>query len=669
MAQVAESDLEGFLRSFQSDSGKYKYHDLISNMHITGTVSLVIDYNDFKNFGESYAEGLLDDPDTYLESFDKALRSLLKSINPEYGNAIEKEAKIRIGGYTVVTGIRSINTKILNKLINVSGMVVRTSEVKSLGIRTIYSCKTCGYKIENVAKEPTHCTECDAEREFNVDRDSIMTDHQTVRIQELHEDLPAGQIPDHVDVTVLGDLVNQCRPGDRVLLTGVVRIDQDKRHFIKKNLFDKQMEANNITYLGGRIGGISGSLEISPEDEKNILKLASQPDIYNKLIASFAPHVYGYESIKEAIMLLVVGSVPKQLPDGSMRRADINVLLIGDPGIAKSEMLKHTAKIAPRGSYVSGRGASAAGLTAAVVKDKNTEAMTLEAGALVLADQGILGIDEFDKLKPDDRTALHEAMEQQTCSVNKAGINATLNARTSILAAANPLYSVYKKENTTKENVNLPESLLSRFDLIFTLQDIPEEKRDTEIANHILNIHKNPTEAIQPPIDNVLLSKYLAYVKGLEPKIDDDITAVLRRFYLKMRALKTENSLPITIRQLEALIRLATARAKLLIKDKIEMDDALRVIYITQQMFDKDNNMKNPKTTQDKPVEEMSQIKAFDTTFNRLYQYGDVMHNEFVDELVETKKFTQYEAGDFIERAINSGRILENKKGYYSKSR
>src|SRR5690606_13134823 len=250
---------------------------------------------------------------------------------------------------------------------------------------------------------------------------SIFIDFQLVRLQELPEDLPAGQLPHYVEVTVMGDLVDQCRPGDRIMLTGIIRIEQEPvtPAAAKTSLFRLRMEGNNIEYLGGRAGSKdTRSVErimISAEDERQIRTIASKPDAYEKLIASFAPHIYGHEVIKEAILLLIVGSVTKKLEDGSTRRGDINLLLVGDPGVAKSEMLKFAAKIAPRGLYTSGRGSTAAGLTAAVIRDKSG-IMMLEAGAVVLGDQGLVCIDEFDKIKPEDRSALHEVMEQQTCS-------------------------------------------------------------------------------------------------------------------------------------------------------------------------------------------------------------------------------------------------------------
>src|SRR5687767_1526303 len=356
------------------------------------------------------------------------------------------------------------------------------------------------------------------------------------------------------------------------------------------------MEGNNIEFLGGILGNKDertvdskdertvDRIVISREDEKRILALASMPDNYDKLIASFAPHIYGHEVIKESILLLIVGSVTKKLADGSNRRGDINIFLVGDPGTAKSEMLKFAAKIAPRGLYTSGRGTTAAGLTAAVIRDKSG-IMMLEAGAVVLGDLGLVAIDEFDKLKPEDRSALHEVMEQQTCSVAKGGIVATLNARTSILSAANPMYGKYDPYKNITENVNLPVPLLTRFDLIFIVRDMPEKEKDNLIASRILEIHKDIEHAAKPAIEIDLFSKYLAYAKHGEPALTEEAVNLIRDYYMNMRKVESEGMITVTPRQLEGLVRLATARARLLLKDRVEADDASRAIFLVEQML------------------------------------------------------------------------------------
>jgi replicative DNA helicase Mcm len=528
-------------------------------------------------------------------------------------------------------------------------------------------------------KKPTRCTNC-AEKELEMDpENSIFTDFQLVRLQELPEDLPAGQLPHYIEVTVMGDLVDQCRPGDRIMLTGIVRIEQEQiSPQIRTSLFRLRMEGNNIEYLGGGTGNKSSRtierLTIRGDDERQIISVSSKADAYDKLIASFAPHIYGHEVIKESILLLIVGSLTKKLGDGTTRRGDMNIFLVGDPGTAKSEMLKFAAKIAPRGLYTSGRGSTAAGLTAAVIRDKSG-IMMLEAGAVVLGDQGLVCIDEFDKMRPEDRSALHEVMEQQTCSVAKGGIVATLNARTSILSAANPMYGKYDPFKNITENVNLPIPLLTRFDLIFVIRDTPEREKDSRVASHILEIHRDADRAAQPAIDTELLSKYLAYAKQIEPSLSNEAMDIIKDYYMKMRNVEAEGMITVTPRQLEGLVRLATARARLLLKDKVEADDAERAIYLVQRMLetagmDVNTGRVDLGVLHGKPHSEVSKLKLFIEVFNALSgeDKNDVSERNFIEELINTGKFTEDEAKTYLRKAMQNGQIYERKAGFYAKA-
>src|SRR5918992_965875 len=326
------NDLEEFLRAFKDRTGNYKYFDRINNLMAANSTSLVVDYIDFDTFKPDLAKLITNEPDEMFDAFNRAIFNVLYEIHPDYANETQNNIKVRIGNYTVQKSLREI------------------TEAQLRGL---------------VLKKPQRCGKC-SEKELEMDPDtSIFIDFQMVRLQELPEDLPAGHLPHYLEVTVIGDLVDQCRPGDRILLTGIVRIEQELiSQQMKTSLFRLRMEGNNIEYLGGRTADKDNRtierLEINSEDEKHIFALARKNDAYDILISSYAPHVYGHEVIKEVILLLIVGSVTKRLEDGSARRGDINVLLVGDPGTAKSEMLKFAAKIAPRGLYTSGRGSTAA---------------------------------------------------------------------------------------------------------------------------------------------------------------------------------------------------------------------------------------------------------------------------------------------------------------------
>lgn len=683
-AAALANNLEKFLKAFKDRDSNYKYFERINNMMASGAQSLIVDYIDLDSYNPLLAKEITHKPDEYLEAFNEAVLSVLREIHPDYEQEIHEKIRVRIGNYTVQKGLREINADLINKLVSISGMVVRSSEVKPLAKKIAYKCTNCSTVTEAqlkglVMKKPVKCPAC-SEKELEMDPESsLFIDFQMVRLQELPEDLPAGQLPHYIEVTVMSDLVDQCRPGDRIMLTGIIRIEQEQLvPQAKTSLFRLRMEGNNIEYLGGRAGSKdSRSVErimISTEDERQIRNIASKPDAYEKLIASFAPHIYGHEPIKEAILLLIVGSVTKKLEDGSTRRGDINVLLVGDPGTAKSEMLKFTAKIAPRGLYTSGRGSTAAGLTAAVIRDKSG-IMMLEAGAVVLGDQGIVCIDEFDKIKPEDRSALHEVMEQQTCSVAKGGIVATLNARTSILSAANPIYGKYDPYKNITENVNLPVPLLTRFDLIFIVRDNPDKEKDNRVASHILEIHRDTEKAARPAIDIDLFSKYLSYTKQIEPTLTPEAIDIVRSYYMEMRRIESEGMITVTPRQLEGLIRLASARARLLLKDMVDAEDAQRAIYLVDQMMrtagvDVNTGKTDLGVLYGKPQSVVSKEKMFMELFRGLAgdENNDVEDKVLVDELVKTGKFSDEEARKYIQKFNREGQIFERRPSFWAKA-
>ena len=540
------------------------------------------------------------DPDQILDAFSRAIKEILKERFPDYAEKIKHDIRARIANFPVQRSLRQINSEIITKMTSVSGMVVRSSEVKPLAKEVTYKCLDKhiskftlldGMSLNASVKCQT--PNCKHTSLAIIPEASRFIDFQILRLQELPEDLPPGQLPHYVNVSIKQDLVDYARPGDRIVLTGIVRIEQERISGVSKSesaLYRLRMDGNNVEFIGGK--GIKSSRrtereEISPDEEKIVKSLAKNPDIYDRLIASFAPHIRGHALFKEAILLLIVGSTQRVLTDGTKIRGDINVFLVGDPGTAKSEMLKFCARIAPRGLYTSGRGSTAAGLTAAVVKDASGIFM-LEAGAVVLGDQGLVCIDEFDKMRPEDRSALHEVMEQQSASIAKGGIVATLNARTSILAAANPMFGKYDIFKNIYENVNLPIPLLTRFDLVFIVRDIPSQEKDRNIAQHIISQHGSSGTDTTSLIDIDILTKYLSYAKRGEPALTKEAENLIMEFYLKMRNISgddKENMITITPRQLEGLIRLATARARLLLKNKVDGEDADRAIYLFNEML------------------------------------------------------------------------------------
>ena len=675
-----------FLTQFK-DSGSFSYVEQIDQMMPKHAKYIVVDYNDLVS-SPLIESKFIQSPDEILHAFSKAIYEILKERFPEYARKIEHEIRARIANFPSERSLRQINSEVITKMISVSGMIVRTSEVKPLAKEVTYQCLDKhkskftlfdGMSLNTSVKCQT--PNCKHINLSLIPEESKFIDFQIVRLQELPEDLPPGQLPHYVNVSMKQDLVDYARPGDRIILTGIVRIEQERISGVNKSesaLYRLRIDGNNIEFVGGK--GIKNSRrtereEISPDEQKIIRTLSKNPDIYDRLIASFAPHIRGHELFKEAILLLIVGSTQRILSDGSKIRGDINVFLVGDPGTAKSEMLKFCARIAPRGLYTSGRGSTAAGLTAAVVRDTSGIFM-LEAGAVVLGDQGLVCIDEFDKMRPEDRSALHEVMEQQSVSIAKGGIVATLNARTSILAAANPLFGKYDPFKNLTENVNLPIPLLTRFDLVFVVRDIPSQEKDRQIAQHIINQHGTSGTDTTSLVDVDILTKYLAYAKRIDPDLTKEAENKIMEFYLKMRSIEGEDKekmITITPRQLEGLIRLATARAKILLKNQVDEKDADRAIYLFNEMLknagiDVNTGKIDIGVLQGRPRSEISKLATFMEILKSLEgePQSPVLEQTFVDELVKSEKFNEEEARNYIRRMVREASIYESKPGHYN---
>jgi len=678
-------EVKEFLKQHKDKQGSFNYVEQIDQMMPKSARYIVVDYNDLVSHPQIESK-FNENPDEILAAFARAIKEILQERFPQYATKIKEEIRARIVNYPVQRSLRQINAEIINKMTSVSGMVVRSSEVKPLAKEITYKCSNDHEFHITLEKGMTvpplyrcgidpKCTS----KDFTIQPDkSRFIDFQIGRLQELPEDLPPGQLPHYVDVTIKQDLVDNARPGDRIILTGIVRIEQE--YFVgarsTSGLYRLRIDGNNIEFLGGRGPKTSRKTEreeVSPEEEKIIKSLSGNPDIYNRLVDSFAPHIQGHTLIKEAILLLIAGSTQRLLQDGTKIRGDINIFLVGDPGTAKSEMLKFCARIAPRGLYTSGRGSTAAGLTAAVVRDKSG-IMMLEAGAVVLGDQGLVCIDEFDKMKPEDRSALHEVMEQQSASIAKGGIVATLNARTSILAAANPMYGKYDPFKNITENVNLPIPLLTRFDLIFVVRDIPSKEKDARIAKHIINLYTPGGNDTRSLIDSDILTKYLSYSKRINPVLTKEAEDKILAYYMKMRNVESEEMITVTPRQLEGLIRLATARARLLMKDQVEAEDAERAIFLIESMLrdagvDVNTGKVDLGVLQGRAHSEVSKMQLFMDVLKSLEGDNKIAVEErlFIKELVKSGKFTEEEARNYLRRMLREASIYESKPGHYNR--
>ncbi|MET1101227.1 MAG: minichromosome maintenance protein MCM [Pyrodictiaceae archaeon] len=585
-----------FIRSFRDTSGNYKYLERIRKMIAMGQRSLVVDYNDLYLFDNRLARFLIEQPDLVLRQASEALRDAIAQESPEYAET-ETSFMVRIRGLPKTTPLRRLKSDQIGKLVMLEGILVRATPVKERVVKA--RIKHCyegechefdwppeGEIIGETFEKPQVCPICGrSSGQFRLILErSKLVDWQRVVIQERPEEVPPGQLPRSIEVVFQDELVDLVRPGDRVTVVGIVRVRPDSASK-KRLIYDLYIDANHVEVSQKALEEVT----ITREDEERIRALARDPWIHKKIIASLAPSIYGLWDVKEAIALALFGGIPKITNDGVRIRGDIHVLIIGDPGTAKSQLLQYVARIAPRGIYTTGKGATAAGLTAAVIRDKATGEYYLEAGALVLADGGVAAIDEIDKMRDEDRTAIHEAMEQQTVSIAKAGIVARLNARTTIIAAGNPKFGRYLSNRTIMENINLPVTILSRFDLIFVLRDQPNPEEDRRLAQHVLRVHRE-AEKLKPEIPPDLLKKYISYARRyIRPKLTPSAMKLIEDFYVEMRKLgieSAESPVPITARQLEALIRLAEAHARMALREEVLEEDAEAAIRLMKTFLE-----------------------------------------------------------------------------------
>ncbi|XP_058130210.1 DNA replication licensing factor Mcm3 [Anopheles ziemanni] len=623
----------------EEDQGTYTAH--VRKMINDKSKRLVVNINDVRRKNPARAMSLLNSAFDEQLAFSRALKEYVSTIDPSYAKSQEDFYVAFEGsfGNKHVTP-RSLTSRFLGNLVCVEGIVTKVSLIRPKVVKSVHYCPATKKVMERrytdltsfeaVPTSAVYPTKDDdgnlLETEFGL---SVYKDHQTLSIQEMPEKAPAGQLPRSVDVVCDDDLVDRCKPGDRIQIVGNYRCLPGKQGGYTTGTFRTVLIANNISQLSKE-----NSLNVTREEINMCKKLAKNNDIFELLSKSLAPSIHGHEYVKKAILCLLLGGIEKNLANGARLRGDVNVLLIGDPSVAKSQLLRYVLNTAPRAITTTGRGSSGVGLTAAVTTDQETGERRLEAGAMVLADRGVVCIDEFDKMSDIDRTAIHEVMEQGRVTISKAGIHASLNARCSVLAAANPVYGRYDQYKTPMENIGLQDSLLSRFDLLFVMLDVIDSDHDRMISDHVVRMHRyrNPKEqdgdvlpmgvsavdmlstisadsqddketpmyekydpllhgSSRKRSDQILsmefMRKYIHIAKCLKPKLTDAACAMISNEYSRLRSEDLMDSdvartQPVTARTLETLIRLSTAHAKARMSRTVAEKDAQAAIELIQ---------------------------------------------------------------------------------------
>lgn len=642
--------------------------------------SLIVKFEDIVEYNPAFAEDFLKYPDIYLSIGEEAIKRYT-------GEEMDIHLRVSSLPRDRRKDIRDLRSVHLGQFISIEGIIRRATEVRPKLKIGAFKCSDCGgltYVEQSGSRlvEPHKCAHCGKSKptvKFTLDvQQSIFVDTQRVEIQENPENLRGGEQPQRLSAYLEDDLAGIIVPGDRVVLNGILR-PKERRIFgnVKITEFDIFLDVVSIDKEKKELE----SIEITEEDEARIKEEARKGNIIERLRDSIAPTIYGMKIEKEALLLQMFGGVPKKMKDGTRIRGDIHILLVGDPGTAKSQLLQYMAQIAPRGIYTSGKGSSAAGLTATAVRDENGR-WTLEAGALVLADMGLAAIDEIDKMSSTDRDSIYQAMEQQIITVTKAGIYATLMARCSILGAANPKYGRFDPNRPLVDQIDLPTPLLSRFDVIFKIVDVPNPDKDKALAEHILNAHlvgemlqleeeNILAESYSPKIEPEFFRKYVAYAKrNIFPKLSDEAMELLKKKYVETRKLYEEtHAVAITPRQLEAMIRLAEASARARLSEVVTKEDAERAIRIVEYFL-------KEASTEEGIIDADILYTGISSRQRSVMEKIDIIMRKLIDEkgfaeeeeiLEEAKKMgiDEMKALRILEKMHREGLIREVRSGVY----
>lgn len=625
-------------------------------------------------FNEELNKKLSDEPGDMVPLFENAITDIAKRIAYLSTEDVPRDfplCQLILYSNSSKISIRNLDSEHISKIVRVSGIIISASVLSSRATQVQLVCRNCKHTMRiKVASGfgslnlPSKCLathnhdevhsqqKCPPDPYVVVHEKSTFIDQQVLKLQESPDAVPVGEMPRHILVQVDRYLTNQVVPGTRVTLVGTYLIYQAKqRTTAAVNTVAIRNPYLKVLGIQTDVDTAAQGLTFTEEEEEEFIRLSRIPNLYEVFSKSIAPSIYGNDDIKKAITCLLMGGSKKILPDGIRLRGDINILLLGDPGTAKSQLLKFVEKISPIAVYTSGKGSSAAGLTASVQRDSQTRDFYLEGGAMVLADGGVVCIDEFDKMRDEDRVAIHEAMEQQTISIAKAGITTVLNSRTSVLAAANPIFGRYDDLKSPGENIDFQTTILSRFDMIFIVKDDHNEARDRLIAQHVMNVHtgnsnNNEDQEGEIPIDT--MKRYIQYAKSkcaprLSPEASEQLSShfveIRRALQIKEADMNERSLIPITIRQLEAIIRITESLAKLTLLPIATIDHVKEAIRLfsnstmdaVKQGVDGGNMTSNPRLAEE--------IKAVEHELRRRLPIGwSTAYKTLRREIVESNK-------------------------------
>ncbi|MDD5178625.1 MAG: minichromosome maintenance protein MCM, partial [Candidatus Nanoarchaeia archaeon] len=639
--------------------------------------SIVIDFKKLALFSPELSDMLLEDPEEILKAAEIAIQNL---------DLTKKLIRVRLSNLpdsqkVPIKDIRSIH---LSKLITFEGIVRQSSDVRPQVVSAKFECPSCGsnltiLQLESKFREPFRCS-CGRKGKFRLVSKELV-DAQRLVIEESPEMLEGGAQPKRLAIFLKEDLVEpkmerKTTPGCKIRFIGLIKeIPVMLNTGAQSIRYELVGETNNIEPVEQTYEDI----EINEEDELAIKTLAKDKGIYEKLTNTMAPSIYGYSEIKLALVLQLMGGSRKIREDGTKTRGDIHMLLVGDPGSGKSQLLQFISKCAPKAKYLSGKGVSSAGLTASVVKDEFIKGWALEAGALVLANNGIACLDELDKISVEDTSSLHEAMEQQTITIAKANIQATLKSETTVLAAANPKLARFDPFQMIAAQINMPPTLINRFDLIFPMRDIPNKDIDSKIASHILKLQRKPDDLVYE-VPLALLKKYIAYAKQkITPKLSEEAVDEIKSFYVGLRNLSQTKGdeikpVPISARQLEALVRLSEASAKIRLSKTATKDDAKRAIellrYCLMQVgYDYETGQIDiDRISTGIPASQRSKIIAIKEIISELSEkIGKAIPVEDLTSYAIEKGIDGKQIDEIIEKLKRDGEIFEPKRGFLAK--